>query len=119
MINISLSVDSSKLDNFLRETEAKYNKIIKDALTGASRLAITSLTKTTRHKDWTGFGRRSYYAEQSKNQVVIKNKANNNGFYYMPHIDRGGRAGKGGFIRPREFSKEAVEFVKANKNSLF
>jgi len=122
MIKVTISGNYSK-NIFTQMLQGEFSpEKINKLLLEAGAIAQKSMEKTSLHNDISGLGRKSYKTIKSRNQsngVEVINTATNKGFYYMPHIDRGGRAGKGGYIQARKFSEQAVitatQFFKSKR----
>ena len=109
MLKITLTGNYSK-NPFTEMIKGTFSKDqIKKVLEEAGYSAKQAMIQTSRHGDITGVGRKSHKVIPKQGlQVDVINTAQNKGFYYMKHIDRGGKAGKGGYIRARKFSEEGV-----------
>jgi hypothetical protein len=111
MLNkISIKANSSPSAIFKKISDKWSRSQLMEIMMKAGYAAQYAMQKTTRHGDITGVGRTSYdvvkASDGSLGVDVINTATSDKGFYYMPHIDRGGKAGKGGHIRARMFSQE-------------
>lgn len=110
MIKVSVSTNSMRGVQELFDPSLNRQNIMAK-LEQAGQQAKVAMQNTSLHGDITGLGRKSHkvVVYPAQLQVDVVNTATNDGFHYMPHIDRGGRTGKGGFIRARQFSQEGTQ----------
>ena len=110
MLKVTITGNYSK-NPFTEMIKGAFSKDqIKKVLEEAGQSAKQAMIQTSRHGDITGVGRRSHkvISKQSLQVDVINTAQSDKGFLYMPHIDRGGKAGKSGYIRARKFSEEGA-----------